>query len=288
VFFDAHLKATGLRARDVADLRFFGVGGALCPSGDAVTPASAEAVERAWDGLSGRELRRLRRGGLAAYAALGVHPRRIPWRGLEALLAELPELLGRPQVVALGEIGLDEGTPREEEVFLRQLEMARDLRLPVLVHTPSRDKPRLTRRTLAILREADLSPRRVLVDHADARTVRMIRACGYWAGVSLSASPGAGGPIAEAVRLVASLGPEGLVLDSDAGEGGGDLLALARAADRMAKAGLSEAVIRRVCGGNALALLGIDPRELRQGSSAAGRGRSGSGASGRFGRPTSP
>jgi predicted metal-dependent TIM-barrel fold hydrolase len=64
------------------------------------------------------------------------------------------------------------------------------------------------------------------------------------------------------VRAVAALGPEGLVLGSDAGLAGGDLLALARAADRLAKAGLSEAVVKRVCGGNALAFLGVDVAAL--------------------------
>ena len=65
------------------------------------------------------------------------------------------------------------------------------------------------------------------------------------------------------MRLVAALGPERLVLGSDAGLAGGDLLALARTADRLSRAGLSEAVVRRVCGGNALAFLGVDPGALR-------------------------
>ena len=54
-----------------------------------------------------------------------------------------------------------------------------------------------------------------------------------------------------------SLGPEGIVLGSGAGDGAGDLLALPRAAARMLKAGLSSAVVRRVCGGNARALLNL-------------------------------
>jgi len=54
-------------------------------------------------------------------------------------------------------------------------------------------------------------------------------------------------------------GPEGIVLGSDSGTAGGDLLALARAADRLSRAGLSDAVIRRVCGSNAVAFLGVDP-----------------------------
>ncbi len=76
--------------------------------------------------------------------------------------------------------------------------------------------------------------------------------------IALSASGARGDALDEAVRLVRSLGPEGVVLGSGAGDGAGDLLALPRAAGRLAKAGLSPAVIRRVCGGNARALLGVE------------------------------
>jgi predicted metal-dependent TIM-barrel fold hydrolase len=179
----------------------------------------------------------------------------VPWRGLEALLAELPDFLGRPHVAALGAVGLEEGGEREETVFGRQLELARELRLPVVVHTPWRAKERVTRRALAVLREHELEPGRVLVTRADARTVKMIRACGYAAALSLSAGSDA---IGEAVKLVASLGPEGLALGSGAGDGAGDLLALPRAAGRLAKAGLSPAVVRRVCGGNVARWLGVE------------------------------
>jgi predicted metal-dependent TIM-barrel fold hydrolase len=263
MWFDALLRAGALRAREVEDLRFFGVTGALVPSDDAVVPATAAAIRRGWDAVIAAA-RRLRKGGLAAWAALGVHPRRIPLRGLEALLAELPHALGRPEVAALGAVGLAEGGEHEERVLSRQLELARELRLPVVVETPWRGKERTTKRVLAILREAELEPARVLVAGADARTVRAIRACGYLAGLPLSLAPSRGRPggIEAAVALVRALGPEGLVLASDAGVGGGDLLALPRAADRLDKAGLSEAVVRRVCGGNALAFLGVDPDGL--------------------------
>lgn len=258
-FFDAQLNPLALRDGDLADLRFFGVAGALAPADGPITPATREAIRRSWDALSPGATRRLRRAGVAGFAAVGVHPRAIPWRGLEALLADLPDFLGRPQVVAVGAIGLEEGGAREEGVFGRQLELARELRLPVVVHTPWRSKERTTRRALALLREHELEPGRILVTRADARTIRMIRACGYTAGLSLSASAAGADPLDEAVRLVRSLGPEGLVLGSGAGEGAGDLLALPRAAGRLEKAGLSPAVIRRVCGGNARALLGIAP-----------------------------
>jgi uncharacterized protein len=261
-YFDAQLHPISLRPGDLDDLRYFGVAGALAPADDGVTPATRDGLRRAWAALAPGATRRLRRAGIAGFAAVGIHPRCIPWRGLEALLAELPDFLGRHDVLAVGAIGLDEGGAREEAVFARQLELARELRLPVLVHTPWRAKERITRRALAMLREHDLAPGGVLVTRADARTVRMIRACGYAAGLSLSA--GGGDALDEAVKLVRSLGPEGLVLGSGAGDGAGDLLSLPRAAGRMAKAGLSQAVVRRVCGANALQLLGLDAGILTQ------------------------
>lgn len=261
MLFDAQLRAAGLARRDVADLRWFGVAGALCPAAHPPGPAPAARLRRDWEELSGPTLRRLRRAGLGAFAALGVPPAAIPWRGLEALLAELPELLSRPGVAAIGPVGLERATEREEQVFARQLEMARELRLPVLVHTPARDKLRITRRALALLRDSGLDPRRVLVAHADGRTVRVIRAVGYGAVLALSAAR-PGGAVEEAARLVRELGPEGISLASDAGEGLGDLLALPRAADRMARLGLSDAVIRRVAGRNALEALALRPSDV--------------------------
>jgi predicted metal-dependent TIM-barrel fold hydrolase len=260
--FDALLHARPLRPRDLADLRFFGVRGGLVPSDDAIAAAAPAAIRAGWEEVA-QSVRRLRRAGLAAWGALGVHPRRIPLRGLEALLADLPAALGRPEIAALGAVGLADGGELEERVLARQLELARELRLPVVVSTPWRGRERATRRLLALLREAELDPPRVLVAGADGRTVRAIRACGYLAGLSLSAGAARSSAVDAAVRIVAALGPEGLVLGSDAGVAGGDLLALARAADRLEKAGLSDAVVKRVCGGNALAFLGVDVAALR-------------------------
>ena len=73
------------------------------------------------------------------YGAAGIHPeeaRDLPhdW------LAQVKGWLGRPKMVAVGEIGLDyhwlDACPkdRQQEVFGLQLELARELSLPVVVH----------------------------------------------------------------------------------------------------------------------------------------------------------
>lgn len=264
MWFDASLHPGALGPRDLGDLAFFDVSGALVLPEEPAR-ASAPAVRDAWSGAAAAA-RRLRQAGLDAVAAAGLPPRAIPLRGLEALLADLPAMLDRPEVGALGRVGLDGGGELEERVLARQLELARELRLPVVASVAARGRERLTRRLLALLGEAELPPGRVLVLGADARTVRSIRALGQLAGLSLASGGEAGtraarlaapDPIDAAVRLVRALGPEGIALGSDAGLAGGDLLALPRAAGRLARAGLSAPVIRRVCGENARAFLGL-------------------------------
>lgn len=72
------------------------------------------------------------------YATAGVHPHDAADFTLDAL-DELRILLRRPSVVALGEIGLDyarDYSPRDaqQEAFAAQLDMAVDLKMPVVVH----------------------------------------------------------------------------------------------------------------------------------------------------------
>ena len=73
------------------------------------------------------------------YAAVGVHPSDChTWS--EAVQDRLRELAGHPKVKAIGEIGLDyywkENPPKEfqAQVFHRQMELAEELKLPVIIH----------------------------------------------------------------------------------------------------------------------------------------------------------
>ena len=73
------------------------------------------------------------------YAAVGLHPEDCGGAG-EAEFAEIRRLCAEAKVVAVGEIGLDyywkENPPREfqQAVFRRQIELAIELNLPVIVH----------------------------------------------------------------------------------------------------------------------------------------------------------
>jgi TatD DNase family protein len=72
------------------------------------------------------------------YAAVGYHPHNAQECDLKKL-DKLAQVTSEPKVVAWGEIGLDffrQLSPREDQlkVFSRQVEMANDLKLPIIIH----------------------------------------------------------------------------------------------------------------------------------------------------------
>lgn len=72
------------------------------------------------------------------YAAIGIHPNSgESWS--ENSIAELEQLAKNPKVVAIGEIGLDyyrKYTPikLQQDIFSKQLQLAKNLGLPVIIH----------------------------------------------------------------------------------------------------------------------------------------------------------
>jgi TatD DNase family protein len=72
------------------------------------------------------------------YATIGIHPHEAKL-ATDADFQELEQLAKRPKVIAWGEIGLDyfyDHSPREtqKQVFLRQMEMAKTAKLPIVIH----------------------------------------------------------------------------------------------------------------------------------------------------------
>lgn len=86
------------------------------------------------------------------YAAVGVHPESLKELPPDAL-AQIRSLTAHPKVVAIGEIGLDyywdvAPRPYQQEVFRKQIELAREVGLPIIIH--NRDA---TEDTVRILEE---------------------------------------------------------------------------------------------------------------------------------------
>ena len=130
------------------------------------------------------------------------------------VIAMIPEFLDRPNVLGIGEIGLNKNTKNEATIFVEHLELAVAYDQQILIHTPHlEDKYQGTRMILDMLcddRRLDRS--RVLVDHVEEHTVRHVLDEGFWAGMTLY-------PVSKctpqrAADIIEMYGPERLLVNS--------------------------------------------------------------------------
>jgi predicted metal-dependent TIM-barrel fold hydrolase len=192
----------------------------------------------------------------------------------------MPRYLEKDGVVAVGEVGFDDQTPAEERAFLAQLELAREFELPVLVHTPHRDKKRGTERSLALLRETGFPPELALIDHNTEETLPLVLDAGCWAGHSIYPFTKMDEP--RMVALVKKYGPERILVNSAADWGVSDPLKVPKTARAMREAGLEAAAVETIVWANPVRFFSqsgrlemeevaevpsVDQRELWEGNS---------------------
>jgi predicted metal-dependent TIM-barrel fold hydrolase len=103
------------------------------------------------------------------------------------VLALIPEFLDRPNVLGIGEIGLNKNSRNELKVLEMHVDLAAKTGQMILVHTPHlEDKLKGTRLILDLLAsDSRIRPERVLIDHVEEHTVRMVLDRGHWAGMTL-------------------------------------------------------------------------------------------------------
>ncbi len=218
--------------------------------------------------------------GVRHYCCIGLNSKEANNQALaEAVMAILPGFAVKEGVVAIGEIGYDEQTALEDKYFRLQLDLARELDLPVMIHTPHRDKKRGALRSMDVILEHKLSPSRVVIDHVNEETVREVKDRGFWAAFSIY--PNSKMTPERMTALVQSYGPERLIIDSACDWGVSDPLSVPKTAKLMAEQGIPDEHIRLVSYANALAVYGgsgqmkeedwtrpapIDQRTLYQGN----------------------
>jgi TatD DNase family protein len=92
------------------------------------------------------------------YGSIGIHPHEAKLAG-EGDYLELESLARHPRVIGFGEIGLDyyyDHSPRDvqQQVFIRQMEIARAAKLPIIIHCrPSANSENAWDDTLRVIRE---------------------------------------------------------------------------------------------------------------------------------------
>ena len=203
--------------------------------------------------LVGWERFRASQFGIKHYCAIGLNSKEANNESLaDAVMEILPLFLVKEGVVAVGEIGFDEQTALEEKFLRAQLELAKEFDLPVMVHTPHRDKLQGTRRTMDLCKEHGLPPSKVVIDHNNETTVQAVLDRGYWTAFTLYPQTKMGSE--RMVKIAKQYGSERIFIDSSADWGVSDPLSVPKTANLMLQSGISKEDVHLMCYANALAV----------------------------------
>jgi predicted metal-dependent TIM-barrel fold hydrolase len=193
--------------------------------------------------------------GMRHYCTIGLNSKEANNEELaEGVMELIPRFALKEGVVAIGEIGYDEQTALEDKYFRLQLELAKKLDLPVMIHTPHRDKKRGTSRSMDVCDEHGLDPAKVVVDHNNEETVRETLERGYWAAFSIYPSTKMGN--ARMVEILRQYGAKQVIVDSACDWGISEPLGVAKTAKLALQQGIAQEQVRLACYGNALAAYG--------------------------------
>lgn len=211
--------------------------------------------------LTDYEPKRAAKFGLPHFCWLCINPKEaenVPFA--EEVLAIIPPFLDRPNVLGIGEIGLNRNSRNELRVLEMHVDLAARHDQLILVHTPHlEDKLKGTRLTLDVLKnDRRLQPGRVIIDHVEEHTIGPVLEAGFWAGITLY--PESKVSLARAVDMVECHGPERLWLNSACDWGVSVPLNVLYAALEMRRRGHSAEAIDRVIYGNPLEFLRQCPK----------------------------
>lgn len=205
--------------------------------------------------LVGWERFRASQFGIRHYCTIGLNSKEANNEPLaEQVIEILPLFLAKEGVVAVGEIGYDEQSAAEERFFRIQLELAKAVDLPVMVHTPHRNKKRGTSRSMDLAVDVGLPPHRVVIDHNNEETVKEVLDRGFWAAFTIYPKTKMGNE--RMVEIVRQYGAERVIVDSSCDWGVSDPLAVPKTARLMLDRGIPPEHVIATCYSNALAAYG--------------------------------
>lgn len=281
-FIDPHIHVSARTTDDYEAMAAAGVVALIEPAFWLGQPrTTAGSFLDYFSSLVGFERFRASQFGIKHYCTIGLNSKEANnVRLAEEVMEMLPLFLAKEGVVAIGEIGYDDMSEAEERFLIEQLKLSVEFDLPVMIHTPHRNKKKGTYRTMDIIEDLGIAPSKVVIDHNNEETVKEVLGRGFWAAFTIYPKTKMGNE--RMVEIVKEYGSERVIVDSAADWGVSDPLAVPKTANLMKTRGISEQDIVLTCYKNALDVYGqsgqfneadwltpppIDQRELFSGNS---------------------
>lgn len=255
-YIDPHVHMTSRTTDDYEAMRQAGVVAIIEPAFWMGQPRTRVGTfQDYYSHLIGFERFRASQFGIKHYCTIGLNSKEANNEALaEEVMELLPLFVSKEGVVGVGEIGYDDQTAAEDKYYRLQLELAREVNLPVQIHTPHRDKRKGTLRSMEVALEHGLDPGMVIVDHNNEETVQDVLDRGFWAAFTIYPHTKMGNE--RMTEIVKHYGPERIFINSAADWGISDPLAVPKTAQLMLERGIPLETVEQVTYHNALRAFG--------------------------------
>ncbi|WP_235861365.1 TatD family hydrolase [Pontibacter flavimaris] len=256
MYIDPHIHMTSRTTDDYARMSAAGIVAIIEPSFWLGQPRTeAGSFKDYFSSLLGWERFRASQFGIKHYCTIGLNSKEANNEALaEQVMELLPLFVCKEGVVGVGEIGYDDQTTAEDKYYRLQLDLAKEVGLPVQIHTPHRDKKAGTIRSMEVAMEHGVQPHMVIVDHNNEETVKDTLDRGFWAAFTIYPNSKMGNE--RMAEIVKQYGTERIIVNSAADWGVSDPLSVPKTASLMLDRGISAEDVRKVCYQNALDAFG--------------------------------
>ncbi|MDO5815928.1 MAG: TatD family hydrolase [Methanobrevibacter sp.] len=115
------------------------------------------------------DTKRVKEYGLDLKVALGIHPTNSNVNP-DGIFEKLYEWIDKKEIIAIGEIGLEDLTENEMEIFKKQLDIASETESKVIIHTPRKNKRDVLKVILDIVPQ-HIDENQAVIDHINPQVI---------------------------------------------------------------------------------------------------------------------
>ena len=198
---------------------------------------------------------RAKQHGLDLKVALGIHPTNSDINP-EKIFETLYRWIDSNQIIAIGEIGLEDLTENELNIFKKQLDIADETNSKVIIHTPRKNKKEVLKEILNILPQ-HLDEKQAVIDHINPHVVSDAIDTDCMLGLTVQPQKM---DKTEAISILDEYGFDRFVLNSDISNKPSDPLSVPKTVRELQKQGYDKREIDKVSHKNALNFFNITPQ----------------------------
>ncbi len=192
------------------------------------------------------DTKRAKEHGLDLKVALGIHPTNSNINP-DAIFESLYGWIESKQIVAIGEIGLEDLTDNEITIFKQQLDIARETDSKVIIHTPRKNKKEVLKVILDIIPQ-HIDESQAVIDHINPQVVGDVINTDCMLGLTVQPQKM---DKFEAISILDEYGFDKFLLNSDISNKPSDPLSVPKTVDELTKQGYEKSEIEKVASVNA-------------------------------------